>query len=1204
MHVLDRPRILGVVVSLLVFLTVMTGPLRAQVFSGSLTGVVKDSSEAVIPGAKVTLTDMGKQYDYNATTDDVGRYLIRALPPSTYSLKVEVSGFNTYLQEGIVLTVNQSANVDIVLKVGASAQTVEVSGYAAALLSTQEASTGQELDRRMINDLPLLGRSVFDLATLAPGMTPAAGFVGGSINFVSNGSRNSTADILMDGTSATNFEQNSGILEPLYSPSVDSVQEFKVQQSNFSAEIGFSGSTIINMVIRSGTNQFHGSGWEFFRDNRLTANNWFNNSAGVPLGPRRENLFGGTIGGPIRKDKTFFFFNYEGDRNTSAGTYRFGVPSDAMKAGNFGEICAEGFDAEGHCLGEGQLWDPYSGSYDENVGGAVKSRFIPFNRLDLYESPGNPKLDGTIYQARSGAGNLIDPVAARMIQYFPKPNLNVGQANYNRHNNFLKAVSRTGRNDQWDLKIDHSFDENNRLSAKFSRGTSFSTSANVFGNPLDPVATAPSPGSSHMFTANYTHTISPSSLLNITFGFTRSYFSGSDLATAYPDYDPAKDLGFPDYIKTSGFKATPSVAMDQYATSGNANMGSIPWGIYRSAPETFHLAGSWSRLTGRHDIKIGGEGRMHRQNMDQPGEPAGTFWFDQNTTSEEPWYGGDSMASFLTGLGGESGWGEYEMPMVPATQSFRFAAYLQDNWKVTSKLTVNLGMRYDIETPRTERYNRQSYVDPTAASPLQVPGMPNLKGALKFVTAENRYNWGWDRNNWGPRFGFAYNVANKTVIRGGYGVFYQVTLRGAAGVGAYGFTGFDRYTPWITTFEYDGETPGARLSNPYPNGILRPLGSALGDMSYVGDSIHGPIKQQSATPYEQTWSLGIQHELGGGVVLDANYVGKKGTRLYFGGASSLNYLGPEIEKYTPDQVADLKTYVTNPFYGIVSDSSSLGGSPEVQKYQLLKPYPQFTGLDGIAPPVASSIYHALQVKLEKRFSHGLQFLTTYTWSKSIDDASITHGGLSWLGGRTSLQNPNNRHLERALSDWDMPHVLGFNYVYELPFGRNRMLGKNWSPVVEAVLGGWKTNGIWRFSSGQPLPLGLSGGVSLPTYGGQRPNLTGTLERNTGSDWRERYFSNPDVISTPEPNTIGNAPRALSSVRSPGVNNANLSVMKEFGMNALREGMRLEFRAEFFNAFNHPQFGPPDTTWDGGNFGAITYQQNSPREVQLALKFYW
>ena len=289
---------------------------------------------------------------------------------------------------------------------------------------------------------------------------------------------------------------------------------------------------------------------------------------------------------------------------------------------------------------------------------------------------------------------------------------------------------------------------------------------------------------------------------------------------------------------------------------------------------------------------------MHRISFTQPGEQAGLFNFDQNGTSQMPYVDGDPMASFLLGSPHDA---EYEVPVFDSTQSFQFAAYLQDNFKVSDRLTLNLGIRYDLETPRTERYNRMSYVDPTASSPLNVPGLPDLKGVLAFVNNDNRHNWGYDRNNFGPRFGFAYKLASGTVMRGGYGIFYQITTRGAAGSGAYGFQGFDRYTEMITT--YPGEGPAARavpyalLHDPFPGGPLLPPGSSLGGLSYVGEGIRGPIKGMDVTPYEQSWSFGFQHELRGGVLLDLNYVGKKGTKLYFGGASELNHLGPEIEQY-------------------------------------------------------------------------------------------------------------------------------------------------------------------------------------------------------------------------------------------------------------------------------------------------------------------
>ncbi|HVN79695.1 MAG TPA: carboxypeptidase-like regulatory domain-containing protein, partial [Terriglobia bacterium] len=485
----------------------------AQIYSGSITGLVTDPSGAVVPGAKVVVTDIGKQVPQTLTTDSTGRYLIRSLPPSTYKLSVEMQGFNMYVQDNIMLEVNQNLAIDVVLKLGAETQTVEVQA-AASTLATQDATTGQELNRTFINDLPLLGRSVFDLATLAPGVHRRDGGGTEPINFISNGSRNETSDILLDGVSATSFEQNSGILDPLYIPSVDSVQEFKIQQSNFSAEIGFSGATVINMVTRSGNNAFHGSAWEFLRNNVLTANNWFNNASGTPLAPRRYNLFGGTVGGPLKKDKTFFFFSYEGTRDINAGTYTAGVPSAAMRKGDFGEICAEGFDSSGKCLGDGQLWDPYSGVYDSDLSGDVRSRFIPYNNLATYVSPGNPKLAGTSLQPPAKPGNLIDPAAYNIMQYFPLPNVKVGQAGYDIYNNWLGSGSNKNNNDQFDIKIDHSFNDNNRISAKYSHAKNSSNPATPFGNDLDPTNNIGT-SDANLFALNYTRTFSPNTLLNL-----------------------------------------------------------------------------------------------------------------------------------------------------------------------------------------------------------------------------------------------------------------------------------------------------------------------------------------------------------------------------------------------------------------------------------------------------------------------------------------------------------------------------------------------------------------------------------------------------------------------------------------------------------------------------------------------------------------
>jgi hypothetical protein len=472
------------------------------------------------------------------------------------------------------------------------------------------------------------------------------------------------------------------------------------------------------------------------------------------------------------------------------------------------------------------------------------------------------------------------------------------------------------------------------------------------------------------------------------------------------------------------------------------------------------------------------------------------------------------------------------------------------------------------------------------------------------MSPSNRSNYDIAPKDLGPRFGFAYKAPKNTVIRGGYGIFFSTTRAGAAGVGAPGWQGYDQVTPWITTYQNDGATPYGRLSNPFPNGVLMPVANTLGAMNDVGFTAVGPIRSSHpSTPYEQAWSLGIQKELPGKFLLDTTYVGKKGTHLYFAGTENLNHLGPEVENYSAAQISDLYSYIPNPFYGHITDpSSSLSGS-QVQKYQLMLPFPQFTGFSGDPLNVADSIYHSLQVKVERRFSKGLSLLATYVWSKSIDDASTPSDATSsYLGGGTaSLQDPNNRSLERSLSTFDMAHVFQFTYTYELPIGRGKAIGGQMNPVLNAIVGGWQTNGTWRFSDGTPIGLGYDGSQQIPTYGSQRPNLTAALTCNSGSDFLTDYFANPGAAVAPAPYAIGNAPRTIGSCRAPGIANTNLSLFKSFSFPRLREGASMQVRLEAFNALNHTQFGSPNTTIDGGSFGQISSVAVLPREVQLALK---
>ena len=1041
-----------------------------QVYSGSLTGVVKDPSGAAVPNAKAVLTDQDKGFTYASVTDTEGRYVLRNLPPGSYSLKVTATGMRPYSPPPLTLTVGQNAEANVDFEIQGTAEKVDVEATA-TLLQTQDASTGQLVNQKFINDLPLTSRSVFNLAQLSPGVTQAAGgsfgLNAGATNFISNGGRNSTADIVLDGVSQTNKENNSGVTTALYTPSVDAVQEFNVQQNTYTAEVGFGGNTVINVVTKSGTNQFHGSLFEFLQNSALNANNFFNNQNGVKISPKKNNQFGGTIGGPIRKDKLFFFFDYQGTISRSTGTARAGVASAAERQGDFGELCGRNggsFDSAGRCsAANGQLWDPMSSTYSSSAGGAVRSAYIPFNNMATYMSPGNPNLAGTPYALPARPGNLIDPVALKMMQYFPLPNVAVGTAAYNPLNNWIGTNGSRSNDKRFDIKIDNRLSDKSSLAGRLSHGWSTSEGVNCFGNIADPCTQGPNLGHQYSAALNYNHTFSPTLVLNVMLGYARSFSYTGGVAQDFKDFNPVTTLGLPQYILTSGYLATPNITLGNgYQAVSSQALGSQTFSILQYPLDTWDLNANLDKIHGKHEFKFGWEGRMHRISFLQVGYPEGQFNYTSTGTSQTPAgnTGGDPLASLLTGF--PQGGSGYGVDVAITTQNYAHAWYFQDNWRVTNRLTVNLGLRYELTLPRTERYNRQSWIDPNALSPLQVPGLPQLHGGLVFANGNQRTPYNVDPMNFGPRIGIAYRAPGNFVIRTGYGIFYDPIKGAASGTGGGGFTGFNWTTPLLLTAQNDGATPWARISNPLPSGPQLPPGNSLGLATGLGLGISGPMPTWNNTPYLQTWNFGVQREFKGNVLVDVNYLGTKGTHLYFGGAGSLNYLGAWVENQTSDQITQLNSNVPNPFFGIITNPASSLAAATVQQSQLLKPYPQFTGFSGNDPPWANSIYNSLQVRVEKRFSKGLQLLGTYVFSKSIDNASVACGCTTWLGGATSLQDPNKRFLERSVSQYDIPHVLQFSYVYQLPVGRGKQFGGNW-------------NGLWMPSSadGRPTASGVS-----------------------------------------------------------------------------------------------------------------------------------
>jgi Carboxypeptidase regulatory-like domain len=1178
-----------------------------QLYSGSVTGLVTDPTSAVIPGARVVLTDEDKGTSFNAVTDASGRYLFRGVPPASYRIEVTVKGFQSQDRSGVRIDVDQNATVNFSLPVGNETTVVNVNAEI-PLLSTEDASTGQVVGRTMIDSLPLFNREIMTLAYLTPGVvTPQNGQISTGTygnNFVANGGRSSSADVLMDGVSTTNYEQNGSLQVISYMPSPDAVQEFKIQTSSFSAEFGFSGNTVVNMITRSGTNAFHGSAYGYIRSQKFDANNWFANGSGIPLPSQKWNDFGGSFGGPVKKNKSFFFADYDGLRSSTGLTSTFGVPSAQERTGDFGELCGYNggtFDLTGMCTAPaGQLWDPYSGSYNADAGGAVRTAFIPFNNMAAYSSAGNPNLNGTPYQLAPGAGNLIDPVALKIMQYYPLPNLNNGTSGYQYFNNWIGSGANVSTRDQGDMKYDHTFNDQMRLAAKYSLQRIDNLQWDCFHNIADPCTPGPDINHAYLASVNLTRTFSPSLLLTVSYGFNRWSERETGGMGLYPNANPAGLLGLPNYMNVSGFPTIPTINLNNgYSSQNGTSIGTWPWTIIVRGQDTHQLLGTMSWIKGSHEVKFGSEGRLHLINFRLPGPTGGSFTYGNTSTSQNPNTGGDAMAGFLTGVGTQNN-GLYEVPDAQSTRNYVWGGFILDNWKVNPKLTLNAGLRYDLTLPRTERYNRMNWLSSTVASPLQVPGLGPLTGGEVFASNGDRYNYDPDFTNFQPRFGFSWQPIKNTVVRGGYGIFYGVSRVGAAGQGGSGNQGWVEDTVWLTSQNNDGSTPWGRLSDPWPHtGPNLPPGNSLGLLNDVGFAAIGPDKKIHATPNNQSWSFGIQHELRGNILLDVNYLGNKGTHLYFGGDDNKNILGPQIENYSASQVSDLLNYVPNPLYGYITNPNSALSGSTIQAYQLQLPHPQFTTYGGDTQPIATSFYNALQAKVEKRFSKGLELLVTYNFSKSMDDASSSDN--TFLGGGTSLQDPNKPWLERSVSLFDIPQQFQITHVYQLPFGRGKTFGSNWNPIVDGFLGGWQVNGTWSFLSGYPLQPSLANGVSLPTYGPQRPDLSGKPTRNKGKDWMVNYFANPQVFSVPANFALGTAPRTLPWARTPGTDTSNLSVSKSLALSMIREGMSLQYRLEAFNALNHPQFAGPSMLYNSSSFGNVTSQVNNPRQLQMALR---
>lgn len=1132
-------RLLGLTLAILMAGVPLSTPVLAQTFGASLLGNVTDASGAAIPDVIITAINVATNVKTETRSDGTGRYVVTPLQPGVYTLEASAPGFKKFVRAGIELAVAQQARVDIVMEVGEITERITVEA-AVSSIETASSTIAKLVSNRAILNLPLNTRNIYSLIYLTPGVAGSIGNNYNSMSYSINGARTSMMETLIDGATASHptVQGYSGISA---FPSVDAIGEFKVLGANFPAEYGRTAGSVLNVVYKSGTNEFHGSAYEFLRNSKMDANTFYNNLRGIPLASFKRSQYGGTLGGPIRRDRTFFMSSYEGLRQRSFTSRTTTVPTALQRTGDFSQT--------------------YAGAN---------------NPVIIYD-PFTTRPSGTGYVRDPFPGNVIpagrqDPVARNIMKFYPQPNTQ--GAPWTEANNYYAQGSTHLDIDQIDGRFDHNFSANHRFFVRYSYRNQDNLPPVLWPQELKAAETNNNERNRmHNGVIDYTMTPNPTTVVTFRGALARSLYLYENLGLGFL----ASSLGFPAALDTAGgLPMFPRIQASNYTTLGNQDNR-------RNAFMTYTLQGSVTKLKGAHTLKTGYEGRLIRVNNRESRAASGTFAFtaaftqgpDPNRAAANR---GNAIASLLLGTG--SSGSLIQNFKDAATQSTYTALYLQDDWRLTRKLTLNLGVRYDLDTPRTERYNRMNYFDPFARSPLadQVPGYSHLTGGLVFVGVEGRPRTQYimDKNNLAPRFGFAYQATPTTVIRGGYGHVFAISLQQAHGtVGPFGFR---TETPWVTTI--DGITPHHLLSNPFPQGFQKPPGASQGLLTQAGANIQAPLRE-TLTPWYMQWNLNIQRNLPADVLLEIAYVGSRGLQLSRNDESglSLNQVHPMYMSWG----TTLNQTVPNPFYGIVN--SGVLATPRISIAQLLRPYPQFTDVIPLYSTGASSNYHSLQTSFSRRFSRGVYFEGSYTWAKAI------HEGLSH-------QDSYYMRASRSLTEYDIAHRFVVSYIIELPFGRGRRFGANWGRLTNAVLGGWQFNGITTYQTGTPLSIsannvaGIFSPRQLANNNGRSGKLTGDIHQRLN-----RYFDT-SVFSQPPPFTFGNLSVTLPDIRSPGVRNWDLSIFKEFQP---RERTTLQFRVEAFNAFNTVRFGSPNTSVTASTFGQISTQANSPRQIQLGLK---
>lgn len=1129
---------------LLVIPSLLSLPLLAQ---QGILGTVTDPTGAAVPGAAIRIVNTGTNAAFQTSTNVEGFYTAPTLPVGSYSVTAEKTGFKKAVRSGITLQVDQRAEVDFRLDVGETSEAIEVTGEA-PLVDTNSATVGKVVENRRIADLPLNGRNALALVMLTPGVKSQAGptnsgFVdrGTALSAVSiNGGPSSLNAFIIDGGN-----NNSAFLADInVNPTVDAVQEFKVQSNVMSAEYGFTAGGVVNIVTRGGTNTPHGSLYYFVRNDAFDARNAF----AATKAPFRYNQYGGTFGGPVLlpkiydgQNRTFFFFNYEGWQNRRFQSNILSVPTEAWRAGNFTSL----MDATGRVI---PVYDPATTTANPSGSGFVRSVF-----------PNN-----TIPSSR------LDPVSQKMLQFYPLPNRTPSNA-FTNASNWIGQVNEQRHMNQYTVKADHRISDKNNISGRFLWYKHFNDNGFAAALPDPNVRQRLDNYLNYNTTINDTHTFTPS-LLN--------EFRISVARQAFPFQAYSFNQG---WIGKLGLPSSIPEGTLPRVDNGLPGFGAFTVGLRGST--TWQFVDALTKISGSHTMKFGADVRLQQANNYQREVPSGSFSFSASLTNNPQATAGtgSQLATFLLGTVSSATITRYAGE---SEKSYSTSFFFQDDWKVSRRLTVNLGLRYDFQPWGTERNHGTSNFDPFAKNPLN-----NLTGRMKYATVDygatplnNIYT------NFGPRAGFAFDAFGdgKTIIRGGYAVFYpQIFYRDYFGNTA----GFANTT---TTYNPPGgntNLPAFNFKDGLPSPYTEPLGSKLGPSYLLGQGVSWDQGEEKV-PMSQQWTISIQRALPGKWLVDAAYSANKANNL---AASSydFNQLDPQ---YNSLGLA-LQDQVPNPYAGIVT--GSLGGAT-ISRSQSLKPYPYYSAVTVRLPHLGSSVYHALLFTGERRLSNGVAFLASYTFGKLISDSAVvpSNFGAVEVGSDNGYQNGKyNRRAERSLDPTDVAQRLVLSGIVELPFGQGRRWNPS-NPVANRMLGGWQLNLISTIQGGLPLAIrGASNNLA------NRPNSTGKsakLSNPTSDRWFDTtQFVNPPLF------TYGNVGRTLPDVRGPRIIDFDLSIIKD---TTIRERVKVQFRGEAFNFVNHRNLGMPGASFSAGanglnsssTFGLITSARD-PRIMQFGLK---